>query len=658
MSLLSDLLSQTGPIARSVSGYDHRPSQLEMAETVAQVLQYGGVSLIEAGTGTGKTLAYLLPAFLSEKRVVVSTATKVLQDQIINKDIPLLEQALGSDLRALPIKGLSNYVCKRRYRNFIQSSEFFDSRYAQDTELVQRWMDAAVYGEISELKQLKENSLLWPKINSGTDTRIGARCSFFEECFVTQLRRSAEHAQVLVVNHHLFFADLASKGPNNNGILPPYDAVIFDEAHQIEDVATEFFGVRVSSHHLETLIRDLVQSQFYLDERGAFELLFRQVERCFSECFSLLPKNREIDSQRFEISVEHFSDAVQKKMFELDDALDALQSRCDNYSKKHAIAAQFVKRIRNLRDDISLISEGGNRDHVIWAEQKSRSLAIGASPIDISYVFRSQVLERNEAVVCTSATLSSSSSFKFIRQRLGIEEEVDEKIIESPFNFQEQVILYVNENMELPNTATYNQSIAEEIISLIELSKGGAFVLCTSLKSMHELHTLCAKRLGFKCLMQGQASKNELLSEFKKDANAVLFGSGSFWEGVDVPGAALRLVIIDKLPFAVPTDPLLVARAKAIEERGASPFMDYQVPSAALALKQGFGRLIRSKSDKGIVAVLDSRLVKKGYGKVLLRGLPSCPIIKNFDELKIRYKDLCPSVVTLKSENELEVRVF
>lgn len=628
-----DALGPNGPFSTALPGYEHREAQLSMADAVEHALDAEGVLLVEAGTGTGKTLAYLVPAILSGKRVVISTGTKTLQDQIMEHDLPLLAKHLGVPFEAASMKGLSNYLCLRRFNEFKKSAESNQAAFSRALPVLQSWSERTTSGDLAELSSLPEDSPIRSHVWSGSDTRIGSRCTYYEECFVTNMRRKAEAAQIVVVNHHLFFADLATRNPGGGGILPQYDAVVFDEAHQIEDVATEFFGVRVSTTRIETFVRDAQKALAAARVDDGSDPLCRGVLDAAHGFFGALPRGTGADQPRSTLSPEVFSAAVKEKMFALDAALEALAAHCKARAGASEAVAQLARRATQIRDDVATIAEGNATTHVNWTEQRGRSVSIGASPVDISEMLRDEVLNRTRAVVFTSATLSTSGSFNFVKRRLGIEFEVDELIVPSPFDYKVQAALYLPATLPDPRDAEYFDAATREVVSLVELTGGGAFVLCTSLRAMNELARRATPLLKQTIFVQGTAPKGVILESFRRDGHAVLFATSSFWEGVDVPGDALRLVIIDKLPFDVPSDPLVIARCKRIEEGGEQPFMTYLVPSAAISLKQGFGRLIRTQGDRGIVAILDRRITTKGYGKVFLKSLPDASRCSSREEV-------------------------
>jgi ATP-dependent DNA helicase DinG len=621
-----DLLGPDGPLARAIPGYEHRESQLAMADAVEQALEAEGVLLVEAGTGTGKTLAYLVPAILSGRKVVVSTGTKTLQDQLMEHDLPMLERHLGLPVRAACLKGLANYLCLRRYEDFLGSPEADRAPFERLVPTIRRFRETTASGDRAELS-LPEDVPIWSQVSSSSETRLGARCPHFEACFVTKMRRAAEDAQLLVVNHHLFFADLATRGPHGGGALPDYDAIIFDEAHQVEDVATEFFGRRVSTARVEAFVRDAQRAlgAAGLSDDSAPRL--RAVLDSAAQFFTSLPRPPAGNESRLTLEPRQLPEAARDAMLRLDAELEALSAHCKLRSGAGEAVAQMARRAAAIRDDVASILDGRaspapEKQQVAWTELRGRSVSLGASPVDVSAIMREEVFGRTRAVVLTSATLATDGSFAFTKQRLGVASEVDELVVPSPFDYPRQAALYTPRTMPDPRDPGFLEAAAEEIVALVELTGGGAFVLTTSVRAMQELARRCVPRLRNLAFVQGAAPKAALLEGFRKDGHAVLFATASFWEGVDVPGDALRLVVIDKLPFDVPTDPLVAARTKRLEDEGRQAFMEYLVPAAAISLKQGFGRLVRTRKDHGIVAVLDRRLTTKGYGKVFLRSLP------------------------------------
>lgn len=628
-----DLLGPEGPLARSMPDYELRQGQLDMAAAVQTALDEGECLVCEAGTGTGKTLAYLVPAILSSRKIVVSTATKALQDQIIHNDIPTIELHLGLQPSIAVAKGLSNYLCLRRFEAFRKSPAAADVRHTRSLARIEAWARETDTGDVAELAWLPERDPTWNEVCSSTETRRGGKCPFFKDCFVTRMRRRAEAARIVVANHHLVFADLALRDSSDDhgGALPPYEAVIFDEAHQIEDTASEFFGVRVSSTRVESLVRD-AQRAFRV--AGLADVLLggaegasltepvRETARTF---FDTLVIQHSLGRDAGKVSLAHdtwFGDVLDR-YHRVDAALDALHAFADRSSNPDDVLA-IGARVAQMRDDLARIVDG-QTGAVTWLEARARSVAIGATPIEVATMLRELVFERVSASVLTSATLTTSNGFSFFRSRVGADGDsvtTKELRVPSPFDFARRALLYTPTDLPEPNDRSFLEAAAARASELIAITDGGALVLCTSNRAMSVIHDELLATVANPVMQQGDAPKTALLERFRASGRAVLVATMSFWEGVDVAGHALRLVIIDKIPFAVPNDPVVVARCAAIELSGGKPFVDYQVPSAAITLKQGFGRLIRTRRDRGVVAVLDRRIVQRGYGRSLIASLP------------------------------------
>lgn len=659
-----DVLGPTSALARTLDGYEERPAQLDMAAAVEDAFDRGAPLFVEAGTGTGKTLAYLVPAILSGKKVVVSTATKALQEQIFTKDLPLVAEVLGAHgvtFRAALMKGLGNYLCKRRFEELRASGGSAHRAFGR----VERWALETESGDRSELADLPEDSELWREVQSSTDTRIGAPCTYFDSCFVTRMRREAEDAQIVVVNHHLFVADLAlrtSRGGEYASAIPNYDAVVFDEAHQLEDVATEFFGVRASTARVEKLARDAERS---LAASGGLELMksgrarsmIDGVVQASRDFFASLGGGRRGEPRRV-LGAGDWTREVLAAYAALDAQLALLQAFGAEREGDEAMAL-VGRRAVELRRDLDDIvagsraasgateSEDGVLDRdarVAWIDVRDRSVAIGASPIDVGPALRERLFDRVGCVVCTSATLATGGSFHFAKARLGAPPDVAELVAPSPFDFASRAALYLPRDLPEPNDPAFEAAATSRLVELVEMTDGGAFVLCTSNRAMRGLHAALSARLKHPLLMQGETAKHLLLSRFRASGRAVLVATMSFWEGVDVPGRALRMVAIDKLPFAVPTDPVVAARCAQIEKNGGNAFSQYSVPAAAITLKQGFGRLIRSQRDAGVVAILDRRIVTRGYGKGLLASLPPARRIGDMAALRAFWEAIAPSL--------------
>lgn len=638
----AETLLPGGLVAERLAEYELRPSQLELAEAVQTALESEQVLLAEAPTGTGKTLAFLVPALLyaeqTGRRVIVSTATRTLQDQMFDQDASRLGEIF--EVGVASMKGLSNYLCLRRFEAFKESAAAAASKtMLEDLGLVQAWRKGADTGERRELTTLSDEAPVWREVTSSSETRIGSRCSHFDDCFVTKMRRQADAAGVVIVNHHLFFADLAARRASHRAqVLPDYDAVIFDEAHQIEGTAALFFGVTLSASRIEALVRD-AERAFRRTKLTHYEPLTRTLLQRAAAFFLAVP------APRGEGSRENLSQSVHERQLKGPlEALDEAAAGLSAFAKRHSAGdeglGQIHRRAEGLRRDFDVVAGGSNEEQVCYSEVRGRSVSVGATPIDVSEILQEELFLRTGPVILTSATLSTDNNFEFVRSRLGVSGEAEELTLSSPFDYPNQAALYCPSYLPAPREVDFLSAATKELEELIALTDGGAFVLCTSIKMQRALHE--ATRISQPKLMQGAAPKATLLQRFRSLGNAVLFATSSFWEGVDVPGSALRLVVIDKLPFEVPSDPLVAARSERLRKEGVDPFSRYQVPAAALALKQGFGRLIRTKTDRGIVAVLDARLVTRSYGRRFLRTLPPAERCGTFDDLERFWSEASP----------------
>jgi ATP-dependent DNA helicase DinG len=639
-----DLLAPGGGLARAIPHYEDRAEQRAMSAAVARALDDGRPLIVEAGTGTGKTLAYLIPALLSGKRVVVSTGTRALQDQIARHDVPLLRSILARPFSAVVLKGVSNYVCRRKLAELAaRSAARAAPRAPLDMSIsaLVDWSADTETGDRAEVEWLAEAAPLWADVTTTPDARLGPRCPHFERCFVTSARRLAEHAQLVLVNHHLYFADRALRaGAPGARILPDHDAVIFDEAHQLEDVATEHFGVRISTARLGELVRDahVALASMPLWTGRAADDTIRTVERAGIALFAqvraaLLARiSGAVHDARVPLPAGLFDHAErQASWFRLDAALEELARAAEAESQPppddeaegtagaRASLSGIAHRTRALRDDLAVIAEQRHKSHVYWGETRQAGTFLTASPIDVADLVRRHILVAGPTPVLTSATLTAAGSFDYMRGRLGLD-DADELAVTSPFDYTRQAMLYVPRDLP-PATEGFTAAAATRTRELLAITQGRAFLLFTSHRTLREAAARLAD-LPFPRVVQGDAPRAALIDRFRATPHAVLFGTSSFWEGVDVPGDALSLVVIDKLPFAPHTDPLIAARMQAAAEAGREPFAHIQLPAAAIALKQGFGRLIRRRDDHGIVAILDGRVVTRGYGRVFLDTLP------------------------------------
>jgi ATP-dependent DNA helicase DinG len=604
-----------------------------MAHAVEQALEEKRHLIVEAGTGTGKTLAYLMPVIRSGKRVIISTGTKNLQEQLFHKDVPFLEQALFPDgnrkLSVCYMKGRNNYLCRKKLYDLTRQPVLSGIEEIEHYRAIAAWEQTTQTGDRAELASLPEASALWYKLDARADTCLGQKCSSWEKCFITEMHRRATESDIIIVNHHLFFADLAIKqqadGAPDAGILPDAGAVIFDEAHELEDVAASYFGVSVSTARFEELCRDIENSlqrnrMYTASLSGAVQSL-RERSAFF---FSLLPPGE--GRYAFEGRRE-FLEENGDEFLGLQQSLARLNSELENMPTKPEDIFAFARRAQELHVQLGFLMGSADHNTVFWIERRRGGrekvhVSLQATPIDVGPVLRECLWSRLETAVLTSATLAVGGGFEYIRRRLGIE-YAREMVLSSHFDYETQAIFYVPPDLPDPRTPQFAAKAAERIRNLLEITRGRAFVLFTSYAQMREIYHRLLSEVEFPMLLQGDAPKSALLEEFRLTPNCVLFATSSFWQGVDVQGEQLSCVIIDRLPFAVPSDPVVAARVKAIDAEGGNAFFQYQVPAAVITLKQGFGRLIRSLHDRGLLALLDNRILKKQYGRVFVQSLPN-----------------------------------
>jgi ATP-dependent DNA helicase DinG len=643
---MQEIFGPDGLIAQAHPEYEHRPGQIEMARAVMRAFEGRKHLIVEAGTGTGKTLAYLVPAVAAalggRGRVIISTGTKNLQEQLMEKDIPFLQSVLPKGFKAAYMKGRNNYVCLNRLGRAEGSPVLEGLDEVDYFDEVGHWAKSSETGDRAELSNLPESLSFWRHIDARSETCLGQQCTDFDACFITRMRQRALEADIVVVNHHLFFADLALRNSMYGSVLPDYSAVILDEAHLIEDVASEYFGTQVSNYQIDDVIRD-VGAVPYEDSEADREITktssrvmrfaadfwmgFRE-GRGEEGRYPIIPGSFAVRNRGGELQPTPLGDLY----VALDGALGRLETTLDALREKLPEIENLVRRIRQTKFDLQFIVTGADKKFVYWTERRGRGFFLRASPIDVSGLLEDKLFEKVDTVVLTSATLSSAGNFSFIRERLGLN-SADDLIAESIFDYQSQALLYLPEKMPDPRSREWAEAAADEVVKIVNATEGRAFVLSTSLAGMQSLYDLAMPEIEYPCFLQGSASKGRLLERFRQTPNAVLFATSSFWQGVDVRGEQLSCVIIDKLPFAVPTDPIVAARQRYIEDEGGSSFFEYSVPQAIISLKQGLGRLIRSTTDRGVLAVLDPRLKTKSYGRLFLKSLPQCRVTSDIQEL-------------------------
>ena len=647
---LHEFFAPGGILSQSPLPYEYRPGQLEMAKAVERALSEHRHLIVEAGTGTGKTLAYLLPALRTGQRIIISTGTKALQDQLFFRDIPFLETLLG-DLQVCYMKGRANYLCKRKLYALRDLPVLTGLQEVDEYQQIAEWEKITETGDRAELSALPESSSLWGKLDARSEACLGSTCPDYRNCFITEMRRRSAESDIIIVNHHLFFADYAvrqmAQGAPDAGILPEAAAVVFDEAHELEEVASQYFGRSLSNMRIEDFARDadvLLRGKTGTSSLPALTQQLRDRSRLF---FAALPASNDgrlpfTDRDAFLETSGDLYLSVRATLKQIEADLDRLTDLDEANGLKNRAAV--------LAGDLKFMLEAPPTNMVFWIERRggntqrnslstelaresaprsgsrqsqrgNTSIHLQATPIDVSQLLKQIVFEEVPTVVLTSATLTVQGGFQHLRKRLGLE-EARELVVPSHFRYGEQALLYLPPQMPDPRAPEFVEAAAKTIERVLNLSRGRAFCLFTSYSQMRMLYERLLPVLDFPILLHGTAPRKALLEEFRTTPNAVLFGTSSFWQGVDVQGDALSCVIIDKLPFAVPSDPVVQARMKAIEEDGGKPFFDYQVPEAVLTLKQGFGRLIRSLEDRGVLVLLDPRIRTQRYGQIFLQSLP------------------------------------
>ncbi len=636
-----------GPLVRAVADFEPRAGQAEMAAAVARAFEAGGVLLAEAGTGTGKTLAYLVPAILSRQRVLVSTGTKNLQEQIYFKDVPALRDALGVPFTATYMKGRANYLCLHRL------DQLCGEELENDVFLpvIKAWAGRTDTGDRAELEDLPEDLAFWSEVSATAETCLGTECPRYDDCFVTRMRQRAAAADLVIVNHHLLCADAAVRQNAFGEVIPSCANAVLDEAHQLEDVATQYFGLSISTYRLEDLARDVERFVATVDDPVRVEETQRAVDGLrdgartfFSELAFAHRAPGAGDRVRGEDKVRATAGSLAgaaEAAADLSGALDLLeralgapagaaagQDERESTDDRGAVA----RRAGELRDDLRRLLRAGDPEFVYFVEFRGRGIFLRASPIDVSAIVRELLLDRMRTTVLTSATLTVEGGFDYIRDRLGIA-RAEELRLPSEFDYARQAILYLPPRMPDPRSPEFALSAGRQVVEILRRTHGRAFVLFTSYATLRAVQAVVEVAIDYPIFVQGSAPRSQLLAQFRSTPHSVLFATASFWQGVDVIGEALSCVVVDKLPFASPADPVTAARIDAIRARGGEPFADYQVPLAILALKQGLGRLIRHRRDRGVLAILDPRLRTRGYGRRFLASLPPAPVVSDLDAI-------------------------
>jgi ATP-dependent DNA helicase DinG len=632
---ISFIFGANGALSDTIPGYRMRAQQVEMAEAIQQAITDHSVLVAEAGTGTGKTFAYLVPALLSGGKVIISTGTKTLQDQLFNRDLPAVRDALKVPVTVAMLKGRANYVCHFHLERAANEGRFMNREDARYVHLIRSFAETSATGDKSELPEVPENATIWPAVTSTRDNCIGQECVHYKECFVMEARKRALAADVVVVNHHLFFADVMLRDEGVSELLPSANTVIFDEAHQLPETAGLFFGEDVSTSQLMDLARD-AHAEYLTNAKDCVALPeatagLEKATRDFRLVFGLdgarMPVQKALERTGFN---ETFDGMLEK--------LAALAAVLETQAERDPALENCWQRALALQAQLKSWQAGTNDNLVRWVEVFTQSVLLHATPLSIADIFSKQMEGHPRAWVFTSATLAVKSDFGHYLGQMGLPQAVTARW-DSPFDYPAQSMLYVPQGMPVPNSPGYIAAVASLALPAIKASRGRAFVLCTSLRAMRDIHALLKDAferdgLNYPLLIQGESSRTELLDRFRRLGNAVLVGSQSFWEGVDVRGEALSLVVIDKLPFAPPDDPVLSARIDKMNAEGKNAFMEYQLPYSVITLKQGAGRLIRDETDRGVLMICDPRLVEKHYGRRIWQSLPPMKRTREFSDVE------------------------
>ncbi|MBN1104691.1 MAG: ATP-dependent DNA helicase [Deltaproteobacteria bacterium] len=627
-----DILGADGSLARFLPGFECRPSQVQMAGLIRRAVEERLPAVIEAGTGTGKTLGYLAPLLLAQKKTVISTATKTLQEQIFFKDLPLLARATGREIDAVLMKGRKNYLCLYRYHQYFARPTLFKTRAKRIEKRIQEWLERTEYADRAELTWMRDDDPLWDSLSSSSDQCLGSECPHWGECYLTLLRWRAVQAEFIVVNHHLFFADLMVKKGGFGEIIPRFQVVLFDEAHTLEDIATDYLGISVSTNQMVELAADLeTELGRGKGERGKEARFSPDVIRTGAEHMRDLLSGA---GDRGRLDQEALAALREGLAVEIRQGLRSLLHEVPAGEKREEGALPaLLRRTQELCEHLDRILSLNDPQWLTWYEKRKRTLVLHASPLEIAGSMKELLYQKMRRVIFTSATLSTGGNFDYFKTRLGLEEETLPGIFPSHFDFENQTLLYIPRDLPPPADTLFGEAIAQRIAGLLKITSGRALVLFTSYHNMDFVHGQLAGNIPYTLYKQGDAPRSTLLEAFREDTHSVLLATGSFWEGVDVPGETLSCLIIDKLPFDSPGDPLVAARIEAIRSKGGNPFMDYQLPSAIIALRQGLGRLIRNTSDRGLLAVLDARLLTSRYGRFFLESLPRIPLTHGLEDV-------------------------
>ncbi len=628
---IQSILETDGILARSLQGFEFRPSQLQMALLIQDSIRQKTPALIEAGTGTGKTFGYLVPVILSGKKSVISTGTKNLQEQIYFKDIPLLNKATHLNIDAVMMKGRENYLCLHRYHQYVSQSSLLKTSQTEKIKKIEEWLKKTEFADRGEISWLSDDDTLWNSLSSSSDQCLGSECLFLDECFLGKLRSRAAKAKIIIVNHHLFFADMKVKKGGFGEIIPRFQVAVFDEAHTIEEIATSYFGESLSTRQLTDLIGDLKKGIRKMQgvDKGRLERGLNTIQAGIE----LLKGSLEGYEEKGRLDQKTLSNLGQGPARELSRGLTLIYGNSNLTRLKSTRIQPLLDRAREIDTLLEEILKQRGSNWLNWYERRKMSLVLHSSPLDISESMNELLYDKVQTAIFTSATLSTNGTFDYIRSRLGLPEEVFQEICHSYFDFETQTILYIPKSLLPPNSLDFGSEAAKEILNILKRTEGRALVLFTSYHNLNIAYQVLKDKIPFTIYRQGHAPRSVLLDAFRQDIHSVLFATGSFWQGVDVPGEALSCLIIDKLPFDSPGEPIVAARIDAIRSQGHNPFMAYQVPSAIISLKQGLGRLIRKRSDRGILSILDVRIMTSRYGRFFLESLPPIPVTHDLSDI-------------------------
>lgn len=626
---IQDILGPGGLLANSMHSFEVRTSQIEMAHMIADCLENGLSAVAEAGTGTGKTLGYLVPVILSGRKTIISTGTKNLQEQIFFKDVPLLREVFPFQIDAMLMKGRSNYLCLYRYHQYFSRPSLFKDSKGKLRKKIDRWIEKTEFADRAELPWLRDDDPLWDSISSTTEQCVGGNCPFYEDCFLNRLRARAAQSRLIIVNHHLFCADIKLKMDGFGEIIPRFQAAVFDEAHEFEDICSSHLGERLGTKQLLDLAMDWEDSVRSIkgEARSLVMPAILEINGGVEGLRSYFEKKKDRDRMHETVLLELNEGPVR-----------AIKSGLDKLSikalEKRSSFQPLIRRAEDLKGCLEKIFSTRGNDWLNWYERRSKSILFYASPLNVSDILNEALYERVKTVIYTSATLATAGNFEFMRSRLGLHKEIKEAIYPSHFDFSNQTLLYIPKDLPLPVQSGFPDEVSKRALEVFLITQGRALLLFTSKKNMNLAYSYLKEKIPYSIFLQGDAPRTVLLERFREDVHSVLLATGSFWQGVDVPGESLSCLIVDKLPFDSPSDPLVAAKIDSIRAGGGNPFMEYQLPSAIIALKQGLGRLVRKNSDRGVLSVMDSRILTSRYGRFFIESLPEMPISHDLEDIK------------------------